>query len=73
MASGPVMTLVLEAENAVLRHRDLLGATDPAKAAPQTLRSLFGASIEENAVHGSDSEENALQEIAFFFAGSEIF
>lgn len=73
MASGPVMTLVLEAENAVLRHRDLLGATDPAKAAAQTLRNLFGASIEENAVHGSDSEENARQEIAFFFSGAEIF
>ncbi len=73
MASGPVMTLVLEGENAVLRHRELLGATDPGKAEANTLRKLFGASIEENAVHGSDSEENARQEIAFFFSGAEIF
>jgi nucleoside-diphosphate kinase len=72
MISGPVVVQVLQGEGAVLRHRDLMGATDPAKAAAGTVRKDFGQSIEANAVHGSDSVENAASEIAFFFAGIEI-
>ncbi len=72
MISGPVVAQVLEADNAVLRHRDVMGATDPAKAAAGTIRALFAESIEANSVHGSDSVENAAGEIAFFFAGIEI-
>jgi nucleoside-diphosphate kinase len=72
MMSGPVVAQVLEADNAVLRHRDVMGATDPAKAAAGTIRALFAESIEANSVHGSDSVENAAGEIAFFFAGIEI-
>ena len=67
MISGPVMVQVLEAENAVAKHRDIMGATNPADAAPGTIRADFAASIDENAVHGSDSVENAEREIAFFF------
>ena len=72
MTSGPVVVQVLEGENAIARNRDVMGATDPAKAAPGTIRKDFAESIEANSVHGSDSLENAANEIAFFFAGSEI-
>ncbi|MBM3591122.1 MAG: nucleoside-diphosphate kinase [Alphaproteobacteria bacterium] len=73
MISGPVVVQVLEGENAVARNRELMGATNPANAAPGTIRKLFAESIEANSVHGSDSTENAAIEIAYFFAGSEIF
>lgn len=73
MISGPVMIQVLEGEDAVARHRELMGATDPAKAAPGTIRADFASSIEENAVHGSDSLENAATEIAYFFTPDQIF
>jgi len=72
MTSGPVVVQVLEGENAVLKHREVMGATDPAKADAGTIRKLFAESIEANSVHGSDSAENAATEIAFFFAGTEI-
>ena len=72
MTSGPVMVQVLEGENAVARNREVIGATDPKKAAPGTIRAEFAESIEANSVHGSDSAENAAVEIAFFFAGIEI-
>lgn len=72
MISGPVMIQVLEGENAILKNRELMGATDPKKAAPGTLRADFAASLEANAVHGSDSPENAATEIAWFFPQSEI-
>lgn len=72
MISGPIMVQVLEGENAVLAHRDLMGATDPLKADPGTIRADFAKSIDENAVHGSDSLENAAIEIAFFFKPEEI-
>lgn len=68
MTSGPVMVQVLEGESAVQRHRDIMGATDPKKAAPGTIRADLASSIEENVVHGSDSAENAAREIAYFFA-----
>ena len=72
MISGPVMVQVLEGENAVLKHRDLMGATNPKDAAPGTIRADFADSIDANAVHGSDSAENAAIEIAFFFATNDI-
>jgi nucleoside-diphosphate kinase len=72
MTSGPVVVQVLEGENAVLKHRDVMGATDPAKAADGTVRKLFAKSIGENSVHGSDSLENAKQEIDQFFTAAEI-
>ena len=72
MTSGPVVVQVLEGENAVLKNREIMGATDPAKADTGTIRKLFAESIEANSVHGSDSAENAASEIAFFFAGTEI-
>lgn len=72
MCSGPVVVQVLEGEGAVARNREVMGATDPAKAAPGTIRKLFAESIEANSVHGSDSAENAASEIAYFFAGYEI-
>jgi nucleoside-diphosphate kinase len=72
MTSGPVIVQVLEGENAVLRHREIMGATDPRKAVPGTIRADLAASIEENVVHGSDSAENAAREIAYFFAETEI-
>ena len=72
MTSGPVVVQVLEGENAVQRNRDIMGATNPANAAPGTIRKEFAESIEANSVHGSDSAENAATEIAFFFAGTEI-
>ena len=72
MTSGPVLASVLEGENAVLTHRDIMGATDPKKAAPGTIRADLAESIEHNVVHGSDSAENAAVEIAFFFRSIEI-
>jgi nucleoside-diphosphate kinase len=72
MTSGPVIVQVLEGENAVARHRDIMGATDPKKAAPGTIRADLAASIEENVVHGSDSAENAAREIGYFFAETEL-
>ena len=72
MISGPVMIQALEGENAILTHRDLMGATDPKKAAPGTIRADFASSIDANAVHGSDAVETAAQEIAYFFAGTQI-
>jgi nucleoside-diphosphate kinase len=72
MVSGPVVISVLEGENAVLLHRDLMGATNPKDAAAGTIRADFADSIDENAVHGSDALETAQQEIAFFFAGADI-
>ena len=72
MTSGPVVVQVLEGENAVLKNREIMGATDPAKADAGTIRKLFAESIEANSVHGSDSAENAASEIAFFFAGTEL-
>jgi nucleoside-diphosphate kinase len=72
MISGPVVAQVLEGENAVAANRDIMGATDPKKAADGTIRKDFAESIEANSVHGSDSPENAAIEIAFFFAGTEI-
>ncbi len=72
MTSGPVVVQVLEGDNAVARNREVMGATDPAKAAAGTIRRDLAQSIEANSVHGSDSVENAANEIAFFFAGSEI-
>jgi nucleoside-diphosphate kinase len=72
MVSAPVVVQVLEADNAVVKHRDVMGATDPAKAADGTIRKLFGESIERNTAHGSDSKENAAIEIAFFFSGTEL-
>ena len=72
MTSGPVVVQVLEGEDAVMKHRELMGATNPANAAEGTIRKLFAESIEANSVHGSDSAENAAIEIAYFFAGTEI-
>jgi nucleoside-diphosphate kinase len=72
MTSGPVVVQVLEGENAVAKYREVMGATDPAKAAPGTIRKDFAESIEANSVHGSDSSENARTEIAFFFEPAEI-
>jgi len=72
MTSGPVVVQVLEGEDAVAKNREVMGATDPAKADAGTIRKDFAESIEANSVHGSDSPENAAQEIAFFFAQAEI-
>ena len=72
MTSGPVVLLVLEGANAVARNREIMGATNPANAAEGTIRKLFAKSIEANSVHGSDSEQNAKIEIAYFFAETEI-
>jgi nucleoside-diphosphate kinase len=72
MTSGPVVVQVLEGENAVSKYREVMGATDPAKAAAGTIRKDFAESIEANSVHGSDSAENARTEIAFFFKPEEI-
>ncbi|HZV71609.1 MAG TPA: nucleoside-diphosphate kinase [Saprospiraceae bacterium] len=73
MSSGPIVAAVLRKENAVEDFRTLIGATDPSKAAPGTIRALFAKNIGENAVHGSDSDENASIEAAFHFAQTEIF
>ncbi|HVH36456.1 MAG: nucleoside-diphosphate kinase [Lysobacterales bacterium 69-70] len=72
MISGPVVIQALEGDNAVLKHRDLMGATDPKKAEKGTIRADFADSIDANAVHGSDSQENAAVEIAYFFATTEL-
>jgi nucleoside-diphosphate kinase len=72
MTSGPVMIQVLEGENAILRNRELMGATNPAEAAPGTIRADFAQSIDANAVHGSDAPETAATEIACFFAPEDI-
>ncbi|MGD1827689.1 nucleoside-diphosphate kinase [Chromobacterium violaceum] len=72
MVSGPVMIQALEGENAVLKNRELMGGTDPKKAEAGTIRADFAESIDANAVHGSDSVENAAIEVAYFFAASEI-
>lgn len=72
MVSGPVVVQVLEGEDAVAKNREIMGATNPANAAPGTIRKEFAESIEANSVHGSDSAENAAREIAFFFAETEI-
>ena len=72
MTAAPVVVQVLEGEDAIQRYRDLMGATNPEKADPGTIRKDFALSIEANSVHGSDSPENAAQEIAFFFAEAEI-
>lgn len=73
MSSGPIVAVILEKENAIEDFRTLIGATDPAKAAPGTIRNLFAKSIEANAVHGSDSDENATLEGNFFFSQTERF
>jgi len=72
MVSGPVMIQVLEGENAIQMNRDLMGATDPKKAAPGTIRADFADSIDANAVHGSDGPDTARAEVAFFFAGLDL-
>ncbi len=72
MSSGPVLIAVLTGEGAIARWRDLMGATDPAKAAAGTIRKGFGENIEQNAVHGSDAPETAAHEISFFFSALEI-
>jgi nucleoside-diphosphate kinase len=72
MTSGPVVVQVLEGENAIAKYRDVMGATDPAKAAPGTIRKVHARSIGENSVHGSDAPETAVKEIAQFFSGNEI-
>lgn len=72
MITGPVFIMVLEGDNAISKNRDLMGATDPKKAAPGTIRADFAHSIDENAVHGSDSPETASTEISYFFKPAEI-
>jgi nucleoside-diphosphate kinase len=72
MISGPVIMQVLEGENAVAKHREIMGATNPKEAAPGTIRADFATSIDENAVHGSDAVATAEREIAFFFSANEI-
>jgi nucleoside-diphosphate kinase len=72
MTSGPVMVQALEGENAVLKNRDLMGATNPKDAEAGTIRADFAQSIDENAVHGSDSAESAAREVAYFFADNEV-
>ncbi len=72
MSSAPVVVQVLEGENAIARNREIMGATNPADAAPGTIRAEFAESVGENSVHGSDAPETAAQEIAFFFSGIEI-
>jgi nucleoside-diphosphate kinase len=72
ISSGPVLIAVLEGENAILKHREIMGATDPKKAAPGTIRAEFAKSIDENCVHGSDGAETAAFEIGYFFSNTEI-
>ncbi len=72
MTSGPVVIAALEREDAVRHWRDVIGATDPAKAAPGTIRKLFGSTLEQNAVHGSDSEQNGQLECGYFFAEMDL-
>ena len=73
MSSGPVMIQVLEGDNAILKNRDLMGATDPKKAAAGTIRADFAQSIDANAVHGSDAPETAMAEIAYFFPAHQVY
>ncbi len=73
MSSGPIIAMILIKDNAVDSFRELIGATDPSKAAPGTIRQLFATSIEANAIHGSDSDENAMIEAGFFFSELERF
>lgn len=73
MTSGPVLVSVLEGENAIAKHREIMGATNPAEAAEGTIRKDFASTIDENAVHGSDSAESAKREIAYFFNDDEVF
>jgi len=73
MCSGPIFVSVLEGDNAIAKNREVMGATDPAKAAPGTVRQEFGQDIEKNAVHGSDAPETAATEIAFYFKPEELF
>jgi len=72
MISGPILAQVLEGENAVAKNRELMGATNPKEAAPGTIRADFAVSIDENAVHGSDGQDTAAQEIAYFFSADEL-
>ena len=72
MTSGPVMVQVLEGEEAIARNRDIMGATDPKKAAPGTIRADLASSIEQNVVHGSDAPQTAAREIAYFFSATEL-
>jgi nucleoside-diphosphate kinase len=72
MSSGPVVAMALEAEGAIAKWRELMGATDPAKAAPGTLRKEFGLDVERNATHGSDAPETAAREVAFFFSSLDL-
>jgi nucleoside-diphosphate kinase len=72
MISGPVVVQVLEGENAIAKHRDIMGATDPSKAAPGTIRKVHAKSIGENSVHGSDAPDTAGKEIGQFFSGNEL-
>ncbi len=72
MVSGPIMVQVLEGENAIAKNREIMGATDPKKAAAKTIRADFATGVEENAVHGSDSDATARSEIAYFFQASDI-
>jgi nucleoside-diphosphate kinase len=72
MSSGPIVPMVWEGENVIARVREIMGATDPSKAAEGTLRKLYGTNVGENAVHGSDSPESAAYEIPFFFSGLEL-
>ncbi|HUK39843.1 MAG TPA: nucleoside-diphosphate kinase [Candidatus Acidoferrales bacterium] len=72
MSSGPIFVSVLEGEEAIMKNREIMGATDPAKAAPGTIRKDWGKDVEQNAVHGSDAAETAASEIAFFFRPDEI-
>ena len=73
MTSGPIMVQVLEGDDAIAKNRDIMGATNPAEAAPGTIRADFATSIDENAVHGSDASETATHEIKFFFKESELY
>ncbi|MCB9091835.1 MAG: nucleoside-diphosphate kinase [Halobacteriovoraceae bacterium] len=73
MTSGPIVLMVLEGENAILRNREIMGATNPAEAEEGTLRKLYARSLEANAVHGSDSSQSAEREISYFFENNEIF
>jgi nucleoside-diphosphate kinase len=72
MSSGPIVPMVWEGENVIVKVREIMGATDPSKAAEGTLRKLYGTNVGENAVHGSDSQESAAYEIPFFFSGMEL-
>jgi nucleoside-diphosphate kinase len=72
MSRGPIVAMVLEREGAIQKYRDVIGATDPAKATAGTLRKLFGTDVGENALHGSDSPETAQTEVSYFFAGYEV-